>query len=134
MFVHRELIFASSSGSQNTPQKGFKVVTPDLGLEGPRGNPQPQFPRSFCFYSDTWSSKQAFALHLLNLSSIVSLKGLFANPGILPGSPYLQYCSFKNIEHGVPIVAQWLTYPTRNHDVVDSIPGLAQWVKDPVLP
>ena len=34
---------------------------------------------------------------------------------------------------GVPVMAQWITSPTRNHELVSSIPGLAQWVKDPVL-
>ena len=32
------------------------------------------------------------------------------------------------------MVAQWLTNPTRYHEVASSIPGLAQWVGDPELP
>ena len=42
--------------------------------------------------------------------------------------------ALKSKKEGVPVVAQWLTNPTRNHEVVGLIPVLAQWVKDPALP
>ena len=43
--------------------------------------------------------------------------------------------SLKNLQvGGVPVVAQWLTNPPGNHEVAGSIPGLALWVKDPVVP
>ena len=40
----------------------------------------------------------------------------------------------KETKKGVPVVAQRLTNPTRNHKVVGLIPGLTQWVKDSALP
>ena len=42
--------------------------------------------------------------------------------------------SFQKVIRGVPTVAQWLTNPTRNHEVVGLVPALAQWVDDPALP
>ena len=52
--------------------------------------------------------------------------------GFISGFIYVElYLLFKN---GVPVVAQWLTNPTGNHEVVGSIPALAQWVNNLVLP
>ena len=52
------------------------------------------------------------------------LKNLNSNMHLLSVSPQ------KSQREGVPVVAQWLTNPSRNHEVAGSIPGLAQWVKD----
>ena len=35
----------------------------------------------------------------------------------------------KMFRSGVPVVVQWLTNPTRIHEFVGSIPGLAQWLR-----
>ena len=36
-------------------------------------------------------------------------------------------------DHGVPVVVQWLTNPTRNYEVAGSVPALVQWVNDLAL-
>ena len=44
------------------------------------------------------------------------------------------FCFSRKSVLGVPVVAYWLTNPTRNHEVAGLIPALAQWVKDLALP
>ena len=62
-------------------------------------------------------------MHLLDLGSLVSqLREILESRLVI-----------SNNRAGVPIVAQWLMNPTRNHAVVGLIPALAQWVKDPAL-
>ena len=39
----------------------------------------------------------------------------------------------KKIQEGVPVVAQQVTNLTSIHEDASSIPGVAQWVKDPAL-
>ena len=53
---------------------------------------------------------------------------LTANLNLL-GSHYVKVPD----QFGVPVMAQRLTNPTRNHKVAGSVPGFAQWVKDPAL-
>ena len=48
--------------------------------------------------------------------------------------PHAVGAVLKSIVIKVPIVAQWLTNPTSIHEVMGSTSGLAQWVKDLVLP
>ena len=40
----------------------------------------------------------------------------------------------RTLRFRVPIVTQQVTNPTSIHEDVGSIPGLAQWVEDTVLP
>ena len=40
----------------------------------------------------------------------------------------------KELSIGVPFMAQWLMNLTSIHEAQGSIPGLVQWIKDPVLP
>ena len=64
--------------------------------------------------------------------SVIFSHGLVFTPQV--HGRWISKMSIKNGEKGVPVVAQWLTNPTRNHAVAGSIPDLAKWVNDPALP
>ena len=85
---------------------------------------------------------QAYTLHILPQPNVAAL--------LLMSFPYFTtleeihifWCSVngplvknnQNVSIGVPVVAQWLMNPSRNHEVAGSVPALALWVKVPALP
>ena len=62
------------------------------------------------------------------------LKAPFIRAGGTLGKSLDLGSKFKELIQGVPFVAQQVKNPATIHEDVGSIPGLNQWVKDPVSP
>ena len=78
-----------------------------------------------------WGPKNHWTYYSPNTQTthrVAHLKGRGASEPHLP-SRHVEKCCL-----GVPFVAQQLMNPTRIHEDAGSITGLAQWVKDLVLP
>jgi len=72
-------------------------------------------------------------LHSSKILGILKLDLMLNENEILCLKPK-QCFSFNISRWGDPVMVQWLTNPTRNHEVAGSVPALAQWVDDPALP
>ena len=73
-------------------------------------------------------------IHLFNPSRYSMGDDYGLGPLLVRGDTVIDQANINFISIlGVPIVAKWVKNPTRMHEDVGSIPGLAQWVKDLVL-
>ena len=122
---------------------------PSTGWDNPETNPIPiktkaasHVPEQVSWIPSPYCSppRRTYPIKSLALSAGVSPqtihfqvldKSPFSGPGRGPTS--CNKNTKKKVE-GAPLVAQGLMNPTRIQEDSSSIPSLAQWIKDPVLP